>query len=265
MRIVRFNTQGQTKYGVLDGNIIHALADNPINQFQQGISYKYDKLDFKLDAVKLLAPCEPTKIVALGFNYRSHVAEANAKSGRTEPTQPLIFLKPNTAVIGPGENIILPKDAARRVDYEGELAVVIGKKAKEVAEDVAKSYIFGSTCLNDVSDRTASTEDNRWNTRSKGYDTFAPMGPWIETEVDPDNLMLETYVNGQLRQHAPTSDFIFNVSKLISFISGVMTLLPGDVIATGTPAGTTPMNEGDVIEVKIEKIGTLKNATVRHA
>jgi len=173
---------------------------------------------------------------------------------------PLIFLKPPTAVIGPDAKIILPRDS-KRVDYEGELGVVIGKKAKDVPEEKAKEYILGYTCFNDVSERFAQREDGQW-TRAKGYDTFAPIGPWVETDVDPDDLKLETYLNGELRQSARTSDLIFKVSKLINFVSQVMTLLPGDVIATGTPSGIGPMNAGDVVEVKIEKIGTLKNLVV---
>ena len=173
------------------------------------------------------------------------------------PTVPLIFLKPSTAVIGPDEKIILPRDW-KRIDYEGELGVVVGKKAKDVPEEEAIDYVLGYTCVNDVSDRHAQAADGQW-TRAKGYDTFAPIGPWIEIEANPDNLRLETYLNGELRQSASTSDLIFGIPRLINFISGVMTLLPGDVIATGTPSGVGPMNPDDVVEVKIENIGTLKN------
>ena len=147
------------------------------------------------------------------------------------------------------------------MDYEGELGVVIGKKAKDVSEGQVKEYILGYTCLNDVSERYDQREDGQW-TRAKSYDTFAPLGPCIETEVDPDNLKLETYLNGELRQSAYTSELIFRVSNLISFISGVMTLLPGDVIGTGTPSGIGSMNPGDMVEVRIEKIGTLRNFVV---
>jgi 2-keto-4-pentenoate hydratase/2-oxohepta-3-ene-1,7-dioic acid hydratase in catechol pathway len=173
---------------------------------------------------------------------------------------PLIFLKPSTAVIGPDDEIILPK-LSKRVDYEGELGVVIGRKAKDVPQDRAKDYVLGYTCVNDVSERYAQKEDGQW-TRAKGYDTFAPIGPWVETDVVPDDLRVETYLNGELRQSARTGDLIFSVAELISFISGVMTLLPGDIIATGTPSGIGRMNPGDIVEVRIEGIGTLRNFVV---
>lgn len=163
-------------------------------------------------------------------------------------------------VIGPDEPIVLPRNAGQ-IDYEGELAVVIGRKAKHVAEDKASEYILGYTCFNDVTDRIAQRSDGQW-TRAKGYDTFAPIGPWIETKLDLSNLKLETYLNGELRQDSSTSNLIFSIPQLITFISGVMTLLPGDIIATGTPSGVGPMNPGDVVEVTIERIGCLKNDAV---
>ena len=176
------------------------------------------------------------------------------------PTVPLIFLKPSTAVIGPDDKIILPRDS-KRVDYEGELGVVIGRKAKDVPKDKAKEFILGYTCVNDVSERHIQQTDGQW-TRAKGYDTFAPVGPWIETNVDPNDLKLETYLNGELRQSARTGELVFGVGELVSFISGVMTLLPGDIIATGTPSGIGRMSPGDVVEVRIEKIGALRNFVV---
>lgn len=215
-----------------------------------------DGSTYKLDRVRLLAPCLPSKIVCLGLNYRSHVEELKLPM----PPVPLIFLKPSTAVIGPDDKIILPR-GWKRIDYEGELGVVIGKKAKDIPEKTAKEYVLGYTCFNDVSDRDAQAADGQWS-RAKGYDTFAPIGPWIETEANPDNLKLETFLNDELRQSASTSDLIFGISKLISFISSVMTLLPGDVIATGTPSGIGPMNPGDVAEIKIQNIGTLRNFVV---
>jgi len=221
-----------------------------------GTSFKLEGSICKLDEVRLLAPCLPSKIICVGLNYRSHAEETKLPI----PSVPLIFLKPSTAVIGPDDRIILPHHS-RRVDYEGELAVVIDKKAKDVPEGEAREYVMGYTCFNDVSERYVQREDGQW-TRAKGYDTFAPIGPYIETGVDPDDLKVETYLNGELRQCASTSDLIFGVSKLISFISGVMTLLPGDVIATGTPSGIGCVNPGDIIEVKIERIGTLRNFVV---
>jgi 2-keto-4-pentenoate hydratase/2-oxohepta-3-ene-1,7-dioic acid hydratase in catechol pathway len=192
----------------------------------------------------------------VGLNYRSHIEESKSAL----PSIPLIFLKPSTAAIGPDDKIILPR-VSKRVDYEGELGVVIGKEARSVSEDKAKEYVIGYTCFNDVSDRIAQKEDSQ-PTRGKGYDTFAPFGPWIETEVDPEDLKLETYLNGELRQSGTMRDLVFDVPKLVSFISSVMTLLPGDVIATGTPSGVGQMNPGDVVEVRIEKIGTLRNSVV---
>jgi len=257
MRIVRFVARGRAKYGILARNTIRGLRGSPFSHFQHISSPSIlDGSNYNLDEVRLLAPCLPSKIVCLGLNYRSHIEEMKLPI----PSVPLIFLKPSTAVIGPGDKIILPR-GWDRIDYEGELAVVIGKKVKDVSEAQAKEYVLGYTCFNDVSDRRAQASDGQW-TRAKGYDTFAPIGPWIETEAEPDNLKLETYLNDELRQSASTSDLLFGISKLISFVSSIMTLLPGDVIATGTPSGVGPMKPGDVVEVRIEKIGTLKNSVV---
>ena len=257
MRIVRFIAQSRAKYGILYQDTIQGLRGSPFTHFQHLNSPStLDGSTYTLDKVRLLAPCLPTKIVCLGLNYRSHIEEMKLPL----PSVPLIFLKPSTAVIGPDDKIVLPH-GWERIDFEGELGVVIGKKAKDVPEKEAKEYILGYTCFNDVSDRHAQAADGQW-TRAKGYDTFAPIGPWIETEAEPDNLKLETYLNGELRQSASTSDLLFGISKLISFVSSIMTLLPGDVIATGTPSGVGPMKPGDVVEVRIEKIGTLKNSVV---
>jgi 2-keto-4-pentenoate hydratase/2-oxohepta-3-ene-1,7-dioic acid hydratase in catechol pathway len=257
MRIVRFLIRGRARYGILDRNTIRGLRGSPYLHFQHLNSKSIlDGSTYALDKVRLLAPCLPSKIVCLGLNYRSHVEEMKLPL----PSVPLIFLKPSTAVIGPDDKIVLPRDW-KRIDYEGELGVVIGKTAKDIPEESAKEYVLGYTCFNDVSDRQAQAADGQW-TRAKGYDTFAPTGPWIETEADPDNLQLETYLNGERRQSASTSDLIFGIFRLISFISGVMTLLPGDVIATGTPSGVGPMKPGDLVEVRIQNIGTLKNFVV---
>ena len=253
LRIVRFAAQGEVIYGRLEGNTIHCFRGSPFTHFK---SFTFSETTYELDEVKLLAPCVPSKIVCLGLNYRSHVAETKLSL----PSEPLIFLKPSTAVIGPDDEIVLPR-CSRQVDYEGELAVVMGRKAKDVPQNRAKDYVLGYTCFNDVSERHFQKRDGQW-TRAKSFDTFAPMGPWIETEIDPDNLKLSTYLNGELRQSAPTSDLIFGIAELVSFISGVMTLLPGDAIATGTTSGVGRMNPGDVVEVKIEKIGTLRNFVV---
>jgi len=248
MKIVRFDQEGRSGYGVLDGEKILPIWENPF----AGITEIGETL--VLSDVTLLAPCEPSKIVALGLNYRDHAAEF----GHPVPEEPLIFLKPSTAVIGPEAAIIYPK-MSRRVDYEAELAVVIGKTAHRVREDDALEYVLGYTCFNDVTARDLQKKDGLF-TRAKGFDTFAAMGPWIETAIgDPDNVMVEAYLNGEPRQHASTSNMVFGVRRLIAFISEVMTLLPGDVISTGTPSGIGPMRPGDVVEVRVEGIGTLRN------
>ena len=257
MRIVRFAAASKIKYGVLEGENIRGFRGQPFTRLKDsGSAFSFDGSVYKLPEVRLLAPCLPSKIVCLGLNYRKHAEETKMPI----PASPLIFLKPPTAVIGPDDKIVLPR-LSRRVDYEGELGVVIGKRAKDVPEDKVSDYILGYTCVNDVTERHNQQADGQW-TRAKGYDTFAPMGPWIETDLDPDDLELETYLNGERRQSARTSDLIFGVARVVSFISEVMTLLPGDVVATGTPSGIAPMSPGDVVEIKIEKIGALKNFVI---
>jgi 2-keto-4-pentenoate hydratase/2-oxohepta-3-ene-1,7-dioic acid hydratase in catechol pathway len=206
---------------------------------------------------RLLAPCMPSKIVALGVNYRSHGEEMSHRI----PSEPLIFLKPPTAVIGHEDKIIYPP-SSERVDYEGELGVVIKSLARNISKKDAPDYILGYTCVNDVTARDIQARDKQW-TRAKGFDTFAPIGPCIETELDPSNLALETRLNGEIKQKTSTSELIFPVYELVSFISRVMTLLPGDVIATGTTSGIGPMQPGDIVEVTIENIGTLRNYVAR--
>jgi 2-keto-4-pentenoate hydratase/2-oxohepta-3-ene-1,7-dioic acid hydratase in catechol pathway len=250
VKIVHFSGAGRLGYGVLDGRTIRTLAGSPYGR------PRHTGLQYRLDDVRLLAPCRPSKIVALGVNYRSHGEEMSHRI----PAEPLIFIKPPTAVIGPEDGIVYP-EMSERVDYEGELGVVIGKRASHVAEKDAARYIMGYTCCNDVTARDIQARDKQW-TRAKGFDTFAPIGPWIETELDPSNLHLETRLNGEVRQSTSTGELIFGVHALVSFISRIMTLLPGDVIATGTPSGIGPMQPGDTVEVEIEKIGTLRNHVV---
>jgi 2-keto-4-pentenoate hydratase/2-oxohepta-3-ene-1,7-dioic acid hydratase in catechol pathway len=260
MKLVRFSVNNKIKYGLLEGNTIHSVRGNPLAKFTGHMErFKTEGDTYKLPEVKLKAPCLPSKIVALGLNYRSHAEETRLSI----PSVPLIFMKPSTAVIGPDEEIVLPR-LSRRVDYEGELGIVIGRRAKDVPQSKARDYIIGYTCVNDVSERYAQKEDGQW-TRAKGYDTFAPIGPCIETDIIPEDLKLETYLNNELRQSASTRDLIFGIDELVSFISNVMTLLPGDIIATGTPAGIGRMKPGDVVEVKIEKIGTLRNYIVSYS
>jgi 2-keto-4-pentenoate hydratase/2-oxohepta-3-ene-1,7-dioic acid hydratase in catechol pathway len=255
MKIARFQYNHKTAYGRVDGDVVRVYRISPFEESNVRSGFlKADVLSLK--EVKLLAPCEPTKIVCLGLNYRSHAAEFQQKL----PDLPLLFIKPPSAVIGPEENIVLPPNA-ERIDYEGELGVVIGRRAKNVAEKDFASYVFGYTCFNDVTDRIAQAKDGQW-TRAKGYDTFSPIGPWIETGISPDNLKLETLVNGEIKQSGRTADLIFEVPRLVSFISSIMTLMPGDVIATGTPDGIGPIKPGDSVEIRIEGIGTLRNHVI---
>jgi 2-keto-4-pentenoate hydratase/2-oxohepta-3-ene-1,7-dioic acid hydratase in catechol pathway len=200
---------------------------------------------------------QPSKIVALGLNYRNHAEETK----NPIPKEPLIFLKPGTAVIGPEDSIVYPPSSTR-VDYECELGVVIKKKARRVTTEGWRDYVLGYTCVNDITARDHQRDDVQW-TRGKGFDTFAPVGPCIETDLDPANVNIETWLNGELKQQGNTSDLIFPVPQLVSFASQVMTLLPGDIIATGTPAGIGPMKPGDTVEIRIEPIGTLRNYVVR--
>jgi 2-keto-4-pentenoate hydratase/2-oxohepta-3-ene-1,7-dioic acid hydratase in catechol pathway len=257
MRIVRFATARSIKYGVIDKDVIYGYKGKPFNlKSRNAANFSPDGTRYRINEVRLLAPCLPSKIVCLGLNYRSHAAEFNSPA----PEKPIIFLKPPTAVIGPEADIMLPNNG--RIDYECELAVVIGKKAKNVPAGKAVQYILGYTCFNDVTDRDAQKLDGQW-TRAKGYDTFAPIGPHIDTDIDPGDLQIETLLNGERRQNARTGDLIFGVAELVSFISGVMTLLPGDVIATGTPSGIGSMKDGDTVEIKIEGIGVLRNYVIK--
>jgi 2-keto-4-pentenoate hydratase/2-oxohepta-3-ene-1,7-dioic acid hydratase in catechol pathway len=252
MRIVRFELQGRSGYGILEGEQISVLWATPYD----GLANTTGEV-MSLPEVTLLAPCEPTKIVAIGLNYRDHAAEI----GHPLPTEPLIFMKPSTAVIGPDDDIVYPA-MSRRVDYEAELAVVIGRPCRHVQEADFRDYVLGYTCINDVTARDLQQKDGQF-TRSKSFDTFAPLGPWIETEIpDPDNLTVEAFLNGQRRQHSSTRNLVFPVAALVAFISRIMTLLPGDVIATGTPSGIGPMAPGDLVEIRVEGIGALQNRLV---
>jgi 2-keto-4-pentenoate hydratase/2-oxohepta-3-ene-1,7-dioic acid hydratase in catechol pathway len=246
MKIIRYKIGRKTEYGILEGQRVQALSGTPFRQIK-----KLDR-SYKLSDVKLLAPCLPTKVVAIGLNYYSHAKEV----GQPIPKEPMMFFKPASSVIGPEEKIVNP--GCERLDYEAELGVVIKSQATKVAEKDAMKYVFGYTCFNDATARDWQKQDSQWS-RAKGSDTFSPIGPHIETELDPGNLIVESYLNGERKQHGSTSDLIFNVPKLVSYISQVITLMPGDVIATGTPAGISPMKLGDTIEIKIDKIGTLRN------
>lgn len=250
MIYLRFQTGQQSRYGILSGKTIHEITPNYFGPFRK-TGKKYP-----LSEVKLLAPCQPTKIVAMGLNYLNHAKELKLPI----PLHPLIFLKPPTAMIGTEEEIIYPPDS-KRVDYEAELAVVIAKKTRNVQPHNALKHVLGYTCFNDVTARDLQKMDNQW-TRSKSFDTFAPIGPWIVDDIDPHDLAIEAYLNNKVKQRSNTSELIFKIDEIVSFVSKVMTLLPGDVIATGTPPGVGPMLSGDEIKIKIENIGTLTNKVV---
>ncbi len=247
MKLGRFKQGDNIFYGAIAGDHIAEIAGDIFG------AYRMLNKQWAWQDVETLAPCTPSKIIAIGLNYRSHATEVNM----AVPDEPLLFLKPSSAVIGPEQKIIYPA-MSTRVDYEGELGVVIGKKCSRVPVEQASEYIMGYTCFNDVTARDLQKKDRQW-TRAKGFDTFAPLGPWIETDVDPERARIETYLNGDRKQSGTTADLIFPVSFLVSYISHIMTMLPGDVIATGTPSGIGPMQVGDVVEIRIEGIGALRN------
>lgn len=254
MKIVRFEVNDAVKYGVLeDEGRVREITGNIYEHFEP------DNNIYNLEEIRLLAPCEPSKIICVGLNYKAHIDEFKRdRSGI--PEEPVLFMKPPTAVTGPGSDVELPPDSAQ-VDFEAELAVVIGKKSKSVKPEEAENIIFGYTCGNDVTARDLQRKDGQW-TRGKGFDTFAPLGPWIETSLDARNLRIQLYLNEELRQDSYTGNMIFPIPQLVSFISRVMTLLPGDVILTGTPQGVGKMKEGDKVKVVIEGIGSLENTAV---
>jgi len=242
MKLVRFIGNQKEYYGILKGDNISPFEGNET---------EFNKLN--INEVRLLAPVIPSKIVLVGLNYRDHAAEL----GMAIPENPIIFLKPSTAIIGPGEDIQYPQ-GTDRVDYEAELAVVIKDKIRGVSREEALHHVLGYTCFNDVTARDIQEKDMQW-TRAKSFDTFAPIGPWIETELDSEDLFIRSYVNGKIKQDSRTSDFIFGVPELIEFISGVMTLFPGDIVSTGTPPNVGPINPGDKVVIEIEGIGKLEN------
>jgi 2-keto-4-pentenoate hydratase/2-oxohepta-3-ene-1,7-dioic acid hydratase in catechol pathway len=250
VKFYRFVAEHKVHYGIAESDTITELAGDLFSQ------YTLTAKTHKLNEVRLLSPCYPSKIVAVGLNYRSHAQEL----GMELPDEPLLFLKPSTSVVGPGADIRYPP-MSQRVDYEAELAVVIGKKTKNIQEGDAEDYIFGYTCINDVTARDLQKKDGQF-TRSKSFDTFAPIGPCIETKLDPDSVKVESYLNRKRRQSGNTGDLVFPVARLVSFVSQVMTLLPGDIIATGTPFGVGPMTVGDMIEVVVEGVGRLRNRVV---
>lgn len=250
MRFVRFLWDGEPRHGVVEQERVLEI---------EAPGYKKARFTGRSHAMhdlKLLAPVMPGKVIGVGLNYADHIAEFN----HSIPGQPVIFLKPSSSVIGTNSHIIYP-GISRRVDFEAELAVVIGEVCRHVSPQTALRKVWGYTCGNDITARDLQISDNQW-TRAKSFDTFCPLGPWIETDVKPGNLEIVARVNGEIRQQSNTSQMIFSVEDLIAFVSGVMTLNPGDVILTGTPSGVGPLEVGDEIHVEIEGIGVLKNMVV---
>ena len=247
MQIVRALHNGDTRHGLIsDGQVVFYLGD-PI------LGAALGKESAPLSAVKLLAPVAPGKVVCIGMNYHAHAAEISIDV----PDEPLIFFKPISAIIGPEDSIVLPRQSDQ-VELEIELAIVIGKKAKEISASEAKTHIFGFTIGNDVTARDLQFSDAQW-ARSKGFDTFCPLGPWIETELDTNGLTLESRINGHSRQRSNSSDMITDVHEIVSYVSQNLTLFPGDVILTGSPAGLSRIQAGDQVECEITGIGVLHN------
>ncbi len=251
-RYVRFHIDQsqQVRSGVIENDKVIPLTQAPWLAEERVADESYT-----LTEVRLTAPVVPSKIICIGLNYHAHVKASY--SADEAPERPLLFFKPPSSIIGPEDNII-HTDQSERVDYEAELGVVIGSKARFVTEAEAKECIFGLTCVNDVTARDLQKLDGQW-ARAKGFDTFCPVGPWIVTGVDYSNLSVEGILNDEVKQSGRTSSMIFSIPSLISYISSIMTLLPGDLISTGTPAGISPMKPGDKIEVRVEQIGTLVN------
>lgn len=249
MKFIRFLINGKEKNGIV------IEEDHTVREIKGDFFDKYEILEnqYSLLEIKYLPPCMPSKIIALGLNYFDHAEEFKLKI----PEEPLIFLKPSTAVIGHKENIIYPK-MTERLDYEAELGVIIKNKVKNIKSKEVYENILGYTCFNDVTARDLQKKDGQW-TRSKSFDTFAPLGPYIVTDLEPNNLEIKLRQNGKVKQHSSTSKMIFKIEEIVSFISQIMTLNPGDVIVTGTPSGVGELQVGDIVEVEIEGIGTLTN------
>ncbi|PLT35181.1 fumarylacetoacetate hydrolase family protein [Bacillus sp. V5-8f] len=248
MKFIRFSKDDEVMFGILDGKAITKLNGDFLFEAASPLDQTYT-----LEEVKILAPVVPGQIVGIGLNYALHAEE----SGKPLPDEPMMFMVSPSAVIGEGEVIALPS-IDHRIDHEVELAIVIGKQAHKVKKEDALSYVFGYTCCNDISDRDLQKKDGQF-TRAKSYATFKPLGPVIETELDPDNVELKLSVNGEIRQHSNTNDLIHDVRSLIETVTDVMTLNPGDIIITGTPFGVGPLHPGDEIVMEIEGIGTLRN------
>lgn len=257
MRIARFTIADQIAFGVVSGEEsdpaslrITAIDGHPFAPFEQTTA------TFPLADVRLLPPVLPHKVIGIGKNYADHAREMGGEA----PTTPVMFLKPSTAVIGPGEAVVLPSQSSQ-VEFEGEIAVVIGRLARDVPPARAIDVILGFSCANDVTARDLQRADGQW-TRAKGFDSFCPIGPWVATEASVDDLALKTTVNGVVRQQAAASTMVHSIADLVVFVSSIMTLLPGDVILTGTPAGVGPLAPGDQVAVEVTGVGTLDHRVV---
>lgn len=259
MKVARFQFEGEISYGVLDeagdgtGVELVELRGDPMVA-----GYDTTGRRIRFEDVRLLAPVIPrSKIVCVGKNYADHVAEMKHETGGDVPEEPLLFLKPNTSIVGPGDAIVRPA-ISDRVEYEGELAMIVGAVAKHVPEEEALKHVFGFTCANDVTARDLQIKDGQWS-RGKGFDTFCPLGPVIETDPDLSDARVVTRVNGEVRQDGRTSQLIFSLARIVAHASQAFTLLPGDVILTGTPSGVGRLEAGDTVEVEVEGIGILSN------
>ncbi len=235
------------KFGIIENHKVKEISPDPFNEFEIAPEESH------LNEIQLHAPTVPSKIVAVGLNYKAHAKEMNEPL----PSEPILFLKPATSIIGPQSTIAYPSMSGR-VDFEAELAVIIKKPAKNISKEQADEFILGYSCFNDVTARDLQKKDGQW-TRAKSFDTFSPIGPWIVTGLNSADSQIESYLNGELKQSSNTRDLIFDVQTLVSFISQVMTLHPGDVVITGTPPGIGPMQKGDMIDIRIEGIGVLRN------
>jgi 2-keto-4-pentenoate hydratase/2-oxohepta-3-ene-1,7-dioic acid hydratase in catechol pathway len=250
-KYMRFAADDFTGYGLVEGDSVRPIYGDIFGDYALG------EKSYSLDKIKYLPPCKPQKIICVGLNYAEHAAESTLPG---IPEEPVLFFKPLSALIGNLDSIVIP-GWVDRVDYEGELAVIIGQTLKNVSVEEAESGIFGYSCINDVTARNIQKKDTQW-TRAKGFDTFCPVGPFIVTGIGSENLKIETNLNGKIVQSANTSQLIKQPSEIISYISKVMTLYPGDILATGTPKGVGPMKEGDEVIITIENIGSLKNSVI---
>ena len=264
MKIVRFiaDSEEGVSYGKLINNEIYKIIGNI---FEDDIDNMLTGEHYNRDDIDLLSPVNPPNIIAIGLNYKEHARETGVKL----PQQPLVFSKTTSSLTGPGDNIKLPKQAPDMVDYEAELGVVISRRAKNISGAEASDYILGYTCVNDVTARDCQQNDGQW-TRAKSFDTFCPVGPWIETELNPDNCVISSVINDEVRQNSTTADMIFSVFDIVSYLANIMTLLPGTLITTGTPSGVGAgyepgkfLQEGDVVKIRIEGIGILENRVAK--